>query len=54
MISDSARNRLIHEYNNGGIRSVYPEYSDANRREFMKELIKDQPKCSDTCEHCLN
>lgn len=54
MISDSARLRLIHEYNNGGIRSAYPEYSDEDRREFMQELIKYKPSCSDTCEHCLN
>jgi hypothetical protein len=54
MISDSARIRLIHEYNNGGIRSAYPEYSDKDRREFMQELIKNKPSCSNTCEHCLN
>jgi phage terminase large subunit len=54
MISDSARIRLIHEYNNGGIRSAYPEYSDKQRREFIQELTKNKLSCSDTCEHCIN
>jgi len=49
-ISGALENRIIHEYNNGGVKSAYG-LSNYKRAVIIKYLFSENPKCY--CVKCL-
>jgi hypothetical protein len=49
-ISAGLENKIIHDFNNGGVTSTYG-LNFAQRKALIKILLRENPKCS--CVNCL-
>lgn len=50
MLTEKTLNKIVYEYQHGGVQNYHPEISFAERKILLKYLFSLPSKCSPECE----
>jgi len=50
MLTEKTLNKIVYEYQHGGVKNYHPEISMVERKALLKYLLRLPSKCSAECE----
>lgn len=50
MLTQKTLDKIVYEYQHGGVKNYHPEISMVERKALLKYLIRLSTKCSPECE----